>query len=67
MSRGSFEIFRTNGNSRHLFDSLVLDVLCDDEESTLSWRHKPDNGEDAEVLGAVEGRGCLRPPRVVGC
>jgi hypothetical protein len=51
-----------------LFDSLVLDVLCDNEDSTPIWRRKPaSREEEAEELDSVEGRAALRHPKVVGC
>ena len=59
--------FLNNGHRRRGPDSLVLDVLCDDAESTLNWRCKFDGrgggGEGIEGvvgLGAVEGRDWVR-------
>jgi hypothetical protein len=62
-----------NGHRRRGPDSPVLDVLCEDEESTLNLRPNSDGGrggegegakeEDGE--GAVEGRG-LRFPETEG-
>jgi len=55
-----------NGHRRRGPDSVVLDVLCDDVESTLNWRRKSDGRggkegiEGVVGLGAVEGRGWLR-------
>jgi hypothetical protein len=48
---------------RSLLDPLVLDVLCDDEESTR--RKSGDRAEEAKELGAEEGRVDLRSLRVV--
>jgi hypothetical protein len=48
---------------RGLLDPLVLDVLCDDEESTR--RKSGDRAEEAKELGAEEGRVDLRSLRVV--
>ena len=55
-----------NGHRRRGPDSVVLDVLCDDAESALNWRCKPDGRggregiEGVVGLGAVEGRDWLR-------
>jgi hypothetical protein len=56
-----------NGHRRRGTDSPVLDVLCDDEESTLNWRCKSEGmgvagkGTEGVIgLGAVEGRDWFR-------
>jgi len=53
-----------NGHRPRGPDSLVLDVLCDDVESTLNWRCKSGERvggiEGVVGLGAVEGRDWLR-------
>jgi hypothetical protein len=60
-----FLLGRNNGHRRRGPDSLVLDVLCDDVESALNWRCRPDGGggegiEGVVGLGAVEGRDWVR-------
>jgi hypothetical protein len=56
-----------NGHRRRGADSPVLDVLCDDKESTLNWRCKSwgtgaaGKGTEGVIrLGAVEGRNWFR-------
>ena len=56
-----------NGHRRRGADSPVLDVLCDDEDSTLNWRCKSEGmgaarkgTEGVTGLGAVEGRDWFR-------
>ena len=57
-----------NGHRRREVDSPVLDVLCDEKESTLNWRSKSGAGaagkgtgtEGVTRLGAVEGRNWFR-------
>jgi hypothetical protein len=61
------------GHRRREPESPVLDVLCEDEESTLNLRPKPDGSrggegegaKGADGVGAVEGRG-LRFPETEG-
>lgn len=57
-----WDLLFPNSRIRSLLDPLVLDVLCDDEESA---RRKSGDRVEAEGLGAVEGRAGLPSPRVV--
>ena len=57
-----WDLLFPNSRIRSLLDPLVLDVLCDDEESA---RRKSGDGVGAEGLRAVEGHAGLPSRRVV--
>lgn len=61
-----WDLLGLRSHHRRVLDPLLLDVLREDEESTLNLRSKPAfRGGEREGLGAVVGRDCLPLPGTV--